>query len=98
MRILHTVEQYYPVVGGMAEVVKQLSERLVRMGHEVTVATSALPERRQRIVGGVNIEEFPLSGNWTRGVSGDVIQYIEFLQCSDFDIVTNFAAQQWATD
>jgi len=82
----------------MAEVVKQLSERLVRMGHEVTVATSVLPERHQCIVGGVKIEEFPLSGNWTRGVSGDVIQYIEFLQRSDVDIVTNFAAQQWATD
>ena len=98
MRILHTVEQYYPAVGGMAEVVKQLSERLVRMGHEVTVATAALPERRQRLVGGVKIEEFSLSGSGTIGVCGDVIQYIEFLQRSDCDVVTNFAAQQWATD
>ena len=48
MKILHTVEFYHPSVGGMQEVVKQLSERLVRLGHNVTVATSQLKEARER--------------------------------------------------
>jgi L-malate glycosyltransferase len=35
MKILHCVESYYPSIGGMQAVVRQLSERLVKMGHEV---------------------------------------------------------------
>jgi len=31
MKILHCVESYYPSKGGMQEVVKQLSERLVAL-------------------------------------------------------------------
>ena len=42
MKILHTVELYHPSQGGMQEVVKQISERLVKLGHEVTVATTKL--------------------------------------------------------
>lgn len=98
MRILHTVEQYAPALGGMAEVTRQLSERLVQMGHTVTVATASLPERQERMIGGVTVESFPLTGNWTFGVRGEVIQYIDFLLNSHFDVVTNFAAQQWASD
>jgi len=41
MKILHTVESYTPSINGMQQVVKQLSERLVLLGHDVTVATRA---------------------------------------------------------
>lgn len=98
MKILHTVEFYHPSVGGMQEVVKQLSERLARFGHEVTVATTRLPERAESVVNGVKIAEFAIAGNLVRGLRGDVESYRRFLLESDFDIITNFAAQQWATD
>ena len=98
MRILHTVEFYHPSVGGMQEVVKQLSERLARFGHEVTVATTRLAERADRVVNGVAIVEFDITGNLVRGLQGDVDGYRRFLLASEFDVVTNFAAQQWATD
>jgi glycosyltransferase involved in cell wall biosynthesis len=98
MKILHTVEFYHPSVGGMQEVVKQLSERLVKLGHDVTVATTKLPARAGQTVNGVKIVEFAVSGNLVRGLSGDVQAYRDFLLRSDFDVVTNFAAQQWATD
>ncbi len=98
MRILHTVESYYPSIGGMQEVVKQLSERLVSLGHEVTVATRKLPERKQNNINGVRVEEFEIVGNVVYGMKGEVEKYREFLLNSKFDIVTNFAAQQWATD
>lgn len=98
MKILHTVEFYHPSVGGMQEVVKQLSERLVRLGHNVTVATTYLPDRNGRLINGVEIEAFSISGNAVTGLKGDVSKYEHFLLESRFDIVVNFAAQQWATD
>ena len=100
MKILFTVESYYPITCGMSEVTQQLSENLVKLGHNVTVATSnpgnALLENE--IVKGVKIVRFTISGNNVNGIAGDVICYQNFLTNNNFDIVTNFAAQQWATD
>lgn len=98
MKILHTVEFYHPSVGGMQEVVKQLSERLVKLGHEVTVATTKIPARKEKVLNGVKIAEFEISGNLVRRLNGEVEKYEKFLIDSDFDVVVNFAAQQWATD
>jgi len=98
MKILHTVEFYYPSQGGMQEVVKQISERLVKLGHEVTIATTKLSERKNKIINGVKIEEFAIEGNMVRGIKGESKKYKEFLINSDFDIIINFAAQQWASD
>lgn len=98
MKILHTVEFYDPSVGGMQEVVKQLSERLAKLGHDVTVATTKLPNRRSKVINGVKIVEFAISGNLVRGFAGEVEAYKKFLTTSKFDIITNFAAQEWAAD
>lgn len=101
MKILHTVESYSPMICGMQEVVKQISERLVRMGHEVTVATSYNADRKQYTINGVKIDQFRISGNTVRGIDEkkyEVQRYIDLLCSSEFDVVTNFAAQQWATD
>jgi L-malate glycosyltransferase len=98
MKILHTVESYEPSTGGMQEVVKQISERLVKTGHSVTIATSKNPDRSNDIINGVKIEEFDITGNYVTGMNGDIQSYRDFLLQSDFDIITNFAAQQWATD
>ncbi|MEI7620360.1 MAG: glycosyltransferase family 4 protein [Candidatus Falkowbacteria bacterium] len=101
MKILHTVEQYSPSVGGMQEVVKQLSERLVELGHEVTVVTSYRSDRKFTELNGVKIESFKVGGNAVRGYEGEIDEikrYQSFLVNSDFDIITSFAAQQWATD
>lgn len=98
MKILHTVESYYPEIGGMPEVVKQLSERLAALGHDITVATGATEKRTATLINGVKIQPFRLNGNAVEGISGDTHAYEQFLLHSDFDIMTNFAAQQWATD
>jgi len=85
----------------MQEVVSRLSEGLVRRGHAVTVATSACPERRERCINGVWVEEFAISGNMVRGYKGDsseVTRYQQFLCSTSWDVVVHFAAQQWATD
>src|SRR5215470_45474 len=75
LRILHTVQFYWPHTGGAEEVVREISERLVARGHDVTVATTALPERTSREHAGVKIVEFPLSGNLAGGFHGDVTAY-----------------------
>jgi L-malate glycosyltransferase len=98
MKILHTVESYEPSNGGMQEVVKQISEHLVKQGHQVTVATSSHPDRNSHTINGVTVSDFVISGNSVIGIKGDIESYQHFLLSSDFDIITNFAAQQWATD
>jgi glycosyltransferase involved in cell wall biosynthesis len=98
LKILHTVESYTPLINGMSEVVRQLSERLVAAGHEVTVATGVAPERAGTDLRGVRVVEFAVSGNAVSGFCGDADSYERFLLDSSFDVITNFAAQQWATD
>ena len=98
MKILHTVQSYWPSVGGMQEVAAQLSARLAARGHDVTLATSKEPGRASLLRDGVHIEEFGVSGDSVHGLRGDVDGYRRFLLESRFDIVANFAAQQWATD
>jgi glycosyltransferase involved in cell wall biosynthesis len=98
MKILHTVEFYRPSVGGAQEVVRQVSERLAQRGHDVTVATTRLADRTQTEIAGVRIEEFDIAGNAVRGMTGETSRYQELLRTGDFDVVMNYAAQQWATD
>jgi len=98
MNILHTVSEYYPSVGGMQEVVRQISERLVKLGHSVSVATRTLSTRHSEKINGVKIVEFDIKGNAVTGYQGEVEAYRQFLLNSTFDIITNFAAQQWASD
>ena len=98
MNILHTVQTYPPAEGGMAEVVRQLSERLVSLGHSVTVATEQHLARDESCMNGVDVVPFSVSGNSVYGFEGDVAGYERFLLESHFDVVVNFAAQQWATD
>lgn len=98
MRILFSCEFYAPSVGGAQEVVRQVSERLVERGHQVTVATSKLAGRNDRTINGVRVEGFAISGNAVRGFEGEVGRYQQFLLHSQFDVMMNYAAQQWATD
>ncbi len=98
MKILHTVELYHPSAGGMYEVVKQLSEKLVEFGHDLTVATTKFPDRYRADWHGVKIKEFDISGNFVLGIKGEIEKYHDFLINSNFDVITNFAAQQPMTD
>lgn len=98
MRIIHTVQLYEPHKGGSEEVVRQLSERLVARGHEVTVATGADPMRTWSSLNGVEVRSFEISGNLATGMTGDTKAYQSFLESSPADVVLNYAAQIWSTD
>lgn len=98
MKILHTVESYLPARHGMSEVVRQISERLVKRGHHVTVATSRDSRRESEQIEGVEVRSFDVYGKTAIGVWGDVYGYQKFLLDFNPDVIVNFAAQQWATD
>jgi L-malate glycosyltransferase len=98
LNIAHCVESYAPAKGGMPEVVRQLSERMVAQGHRVTVFTSHHPQRETNVMNGVHINCFKISGNEVEGIHGNTAEYLTQLRSGNFDVVVFFAAQQWAFD
>lgn len=98
MRILHTIEFYPPAVGGSEEVVRQISERLARRGHGVTVATSFHPERRQEAMRGVQVRGFRVRGNLAKGITGEGEQFRRFVREYDPDVVMMYGSHVWPTD
>jgi glycosyltransferase involved in cell wall biosynthesis len=58
MRIIHIHHHYWPVVGGIENVVKALAEGMVKLGHEVHVVASrygAEGRPREEVVNGVHV-------------------------------------------
>lgn len=98
MRVLHTCEFYHPHVGGAEEVVRQISERLVRRGHQVTVASSADAARNFSEFNGVAIHEFAIRGNAVKGFRGEIQRFVAYIAESNYDVIMNYAAQSWPTD
>jgi len=98
MKLFHCVESYYPSVGGMQEVVKQLSERLVKLGHDVTVLTRYHSERTFTELNGVKIITFKINGNPLEITDPEDQRYVDFLLSLQGDVISFFAAQQWATN
>ena len=96
MKILHTVQSYLPARNGMQTVVQELSERLVEKGHDVTVATSGTIV--DSVINGVLVKHFDCAGNYVTGMTGEIQKYVDYVTDLDYDILVNFAAQQWATD
>ena len=96
MKILHTVESYLPNRNGMQTVVQEISERLAAKGHDATIATSGTLV--DSIINGVMVKHFDCSGNYVTGITGEIQRYRNYVMGVDYDILVNFAAQQWATD
>jgi len=98
MRLLFCCEFYYPSVGGVQEVMRQIAERMVLRGHEVTVATTRLANRTFNEYNGVRIEQFGVTGNLARGIEGEVERYRQFVASYACDALLVKAAQQWTFD
>jgi glycosyltransferase involved in cell wall biosynthesis len=97
-RLLFCCEQYFPSRGGVQEVMRQIAERLVQRGHQITVATSWIPERTSWSHNGVEIRDFKVSGNLAQGMVGEIDRYREFVAAFAADAVLIKAAQQWTFD
>ena len=98
MKFLLCAEFFYPSVGGVQEVVKQVAIGLTKLGHEVSVATTKLENRSEKEIDGIKIIEFTIAGNLVRGITGEIQRYQEFVKNSEFDAVLIYAAQQWTCD
>ena len=98
MKILICSDSYYPSVGGIQIVLQQIAERLVKRGHQITVATSKLKERESTSINGVAIEEFDVSGNYNRGMTGEIQKYCDYVFLENYDVLLMKAAQSWTFD
>ena len=98
MRLLFCSEFYYPSVGGVQEVMRQLAERMVACGHVVVVATTRLADRQLKIHNGVQIVEFGVHGNNVLGIFGEADRYRKFVLEFAGDAMMIKAAQQWTFD
>ena len=98
MRLLLCCESYHPSRGGVQEVMRQIAERLALAGHDVTVATSYLPERNFTSHNGVAVRAFKVAGNVLVGISGEVDRYRDFVVNFGADAILIKAAQQWTFD
>ncbi|MGE8106568.1 glycosyltransferase family 4 protein [Allorhizobium sp. NPDC080224] len=98
MHFLFCSEFYFPSIGGVQEVMRQIAERLVQSGHEVTVATTRLANRDFDSHNGVRIVEFGITGNLVRGMDGELDRYQDFVRAFDGDAIMIKAAQQWTFD
>lgn len=99
MRILHTANTYAPLLDGVAEVVRHISEGMARRGHQVHVATSVVPSQpAESVVNGVHVHRFPVHGNWATGMTGPVREYRDFVASGQWDIVVHHCLQAWPTD
>lgn len=98
MKILICCESYFPSGGGVARVNQEIAERLAKQGHDVTVATTKVPQRSDLKPNGVKIAQFAASGNLVRGMEGEIQPYKEFVILGGYDVLFVYAAQQWTFD
>lgn len=97
MKILFTTESYYPDVCGVSNVVTNLAEGLVKLGHDVTVFT----ENRKRDYiqyNCVKIHEFDVKGNIITGYKGEIKKYQKEIVEFECDVIINECAQIWCSD
>jgi len=98
MKLLFCCESYYPARGGVQEVMRQIAERMVAAGHDVSVAARKQSDRTSNIHNGVRIHEFDVAGNLVSGLRGEVERYQKFITSFDGDAILIKAAQQWSFD
>ena len=98
MKILICSDLYYPSIGGLQFVLKQIAERLAKRGHQITIATSKLDERLSTSINGITIKEFDVSGNYISGFSGKIQKYRKFVLSENYDVLLMKAAQSWTFD
>jgi glycosyltransferase involved in cell wall biosynthesis len=98
VKLLFCCQSYYPSRGGVQEVMRQIAERLVAAGHDVSVATRRQSDRTSNLHNGVRIHEFDVNGNLAQGLRGEVQRYQDFVKNFEADAILIKAAQQWSFD
>lgn len=100
MKLLITTFTYSPLADGCAEAAAVLAHGLAKLGHEVIVATSFLPERLLDVpAANPRVVQFKISGtsNWRVGVQGETNIFKEFLHAFDGDLIIFENWDAWPT-
>jgi len=99
MKILFTVQNYYPSISGVPVVVKYLAEGLANKGHQVIVVTRKHPQTCEReVIKKVEVRRFEIKFNKLLGHIGDLKEYVEFVKNYDCDVLINECSQCETTD
>jgi glycosyltransferase involved in cell wall biosynthesis len=99
MLILQTSHTYLPSLDGVAEVVSQTSKRLAARGHEVHVATTAVPGTLElETIDGVFVHRFDITGNAVTGIRGATQEFLTFVESLRADVIALHHCATWATD
>jgi glycosyltransferase involved in cell wall biosynthesis len=99
MLILQTSHTYLPNLDGVAEVVSQTSKRLAARGHEVHVATTAVPGLpKLENIGGVFVHRFDIAGNSFTGIRGATHNFLSFVESLRPEVIALHHCAVWTTD
>lgn len=99
MKILFTVENYYPMMSGVPNVVKYLAEDLANKGNEVTVVTRHIDGcKDEEVLNSVKIVRKNIYYTKTKGFGGDTTDYIEFVKNFECDVIIFQCSQCITTD
>jgi L-malate glycosyltransferase len=99
VRILQTANTYAPSLDGIAEVVRNISERMAKRGHDVHVATAAVDsENSCAELSGVQVHRFKIRGSLALGIHGEIERYQAFVRTGDWDVIVNHSLHVWSTD
>lgn len=99
MKILFLSEHYYPKLSGIPVVVKYLAEGLVKIGHEVSVATCLVEGTcPQENINGVDVYRFDIYENIAKLPSGEKDKYSSFVRDFEKDVMIVEYTQCVTTD
>ena len=99
MKIVITVNTYYPLKDGVQFVTQYHAENLVKRGHNVTVLTTNHGNNRKEVHNGVKIFRFNVVNKHTF-YSGEKKEYLESLknELKNADVLINVCTQHPLTD
>lgn len=100
MRILITTFTFHPEGNGVAEVAAVQAFGFAQRGHEVTVATFPVPERKTvNYPAGVEVREFDVQGSTKPNVfKGQADEYRDFIATFPCDVIIMHCWHTWPTD
>jgi glycosyl transferase family 4 len=98
MKILSVSHSFHPETTGVGNAATSLVREWLAAGHDVSVVTSVGPTgvRATEEIG--RTKRFRCSGNWVRGMQGEIDGYRNYLVDSRLDIIVVHCALVWCVD
>ncbi|GAI98710.1 unnamed protein product [marine sediment metagenome] len=96
LKIIQTPARFYPNIGGVNKYVLDLSEQLVKIGHEVKVICSNEPSSKIKNIFGIEVKRLKY---WFKIANTNITPFLFFkLLKEDFDIIHTHIPTPWSAD